>query len=164
MPRLVPLALLAALMLGCAETKPSASGPAKDKKDDHDHSDHGSTLADFGPHHARLAAHIGKDESNLEISFETTDKEPKPVGLPLTGFKATAKREGDEKTYDLDFKPGPKDERKTDKDGECSRFEAEAKWMKPTDKISVTASIDYAGKPRKVEWKEFVPKDAAHKH
>ena len=82
--------------------------------------------------------------------------------LPLTSFTATVKRAGDEKPYELTFKPAPKEERKDDKDGECSLFEAEAKWMKLDDMLSVTTTIDLGGKERKVEWKDFNPKKYAH--
>ena len=166
--RMISFALAAALAAGCDTSKPTkpapAGGPSHDH-DDHSHDRDGMMLEDFGPYHAGLTAHMGKDERNLEIVLETIkDKPPKPVALPLKEFKATAKRAGDDTTYNLVFKPGPKDERKTDKDGECSRFEAEAPWMKPDDKITVTAEIDLAGKPRTVEWKDFSPKKYSHKH
>ena len=165
--RLTPLAFLIAVSLGCGDGKPSGSGAAKPggAPDVHDHTDHDRgklSLADFGPHHAALTAHISKDENNLEILFETQDKDPKPVSLPLSKFTATVKRAGDDKSYELTFEPAPKEERKTDKDGECSHFEAKAPWMKPDDTLAVTAMIDLAGKPRKVEWKDFSPKKYSH--
>ena len=86
------------------------------------------------------------------------------MSLPLSKFTATVKRAGEDKSYELTFEPAPKEERKTDKDGECSHFEAKAPWMKPDDTLAVTAMIDLAGKPRKVEWKDFNPKKNSHKH
>jgi hypothetical protein len=169
MIRLIPLAFLLAVSLGCGGGKPSGSGPAKggDKKDDHDHSDHdrdGMMLEDFGPHHAGLTAHITKEGSELDIVIETTAKDPKPVPLPLTKITAKAKRAGDPKEYDLEFLPDDPAERKGDPAGQCSRFSAKAPWMKADDVLTVTATIDFAGKPRKVEWKDFNPKKYSHSH
>ena len=56
------------------------------------------------------------------------------------------------------------DERKGDPDGKCSRFAAEAKWMKPDDKLTVVLTVEYDGKPKRTTFSDFVPKDAAHKH
>ncbi|HUR54667.1 MAG TPA: hypothetical protein VMZ71_11080 [Gemmataceae bacterium] len=162
--RLIPFALLAAAALGCGD-KPAATQPvAKGGGDGHDHGDHDRgkmKLVDAGPYHAGLTAHMSKDENNIEIVMETQDKEPKPVPLSQLSIMARVERAGD-KTYDITFEPGPKEERKGDPDGKCSRFEAKAPWMKPDDKLTVTAKIEIAGKVREVTWEDFNPKKYNH--
>jgi hypothetical protein len=119
-------------------------------------------LADAGHYHAGLAAHLSTKEGNeLDVLFETADKEPKPVPLPLTGFKATAKT-ADGKEHVLEFEPAPKNERKDDPDAKCSHFSAKAGWMKHADVLTVTATVDIHGKPTPIEWKGFNPKKYAH--
>lgn len=159
---------------GCGDSKPTQPTEikgGKDKKDDgHDHSDHGSgkslledaELPGGKKCHAALTAHLAKDGKHaLEVSFETMEKEPKPVALP-EGTKVTARvtRKGDDKAYELTLTPGPKGERKADKAGECSRFETEAAWLKPTDKLTVTLNIN--GTPKKVVWVDFDVKKYSH--
>ena len=166
MIRLIPLALVAALSLGCGGGKSSGTGAAKSGGDGHDGHDHDRDkmkLVDAGPYHAGLTAHLSKDGNELEILFETVDKDPTPVGLTLTKFTGTAKKAGEDKVYDLTFEPAPKDERKGDKDGECSHFEAKAPWMKPDDVLTVTVNnIEITNKSRKLEWKDFNPKKYNH--
>ncbi len=157
---------------GCAD-KPVAPTEFKSKpKDEHDHTDHDrgttmledATLPGGKKCHAGLTAHISKEHGNeLDVSFETFDKEPKPVTLP-ENVKLTARvtRDGDEMAYELIFAPTEKDERKTDKDGECSRFAAKAPWMKLDDKITVTLSIE--GAPQPTVWVDFNPKKYSHTH
>src|SRR5207302_1437870 len=84
---------------------------------------------------AALTAHLSSKTGNeLDIFFETADKDHKPVPLPLKRFTATAKTaDGGEQV--LEFTPAPKDERKDDPDGTCSHFVATASWMKPEDRL-----------------------------
>jgi hypothetical protein len=64
--------------------------------------------------------------------------------------------------HTLDFEPSEPDERKDDQPGTCSRFTAKAAWMKSTDRLTVTATIEVDGKPHVAEWKDFDPKKYAH--
>ncbi|HJZ59632.1 MAG TPA: hypothetical protein VKE74_32100 [Gemmataceae bacterium] len=129
---------------------------------EHAHERDKMLLADAGNYHAGLTAHLSSKTGNeLDILFETADDAHKPVPLPLTGFTATAKAsDGGEQV--LEFKPAPKDERKTDPDGKCSHFVATAAWMKPDDKLTITATVEIDGKKERIEWKDFNPKKYAH--
>jgi hypothetical protein len=154
--------------VGCAgkSDNPSASGSSGGHGHDHDHDGGDKMLEDAGPYHAGLTAHLSEKEGNeLDIVIETQEKKnPKPVPLPLTEIVAKAKREGDPKEYELKFVPAEKAERKDDPDGKCSRFTAKAPWMKPDDKLTVTATVEIEKKPRDLVWKNFVPKKFSHHH
>lgn len=165
MTRLIPIAL--ALFVGCDTSKPRSTKKVADGHghghghghDDHDHDRGKMKLTHAGEFHVGLTARVGEDESGLEIVIEMGDENnPTPAPQPLKSFTATAKRAGDDKAYELNFEPGPKDGRKTDPDGHASRFEAKAPWMKPDDRLTVTAKINIAGKDRNVKWTDFTPK------
>lgn len=143
-------------------------------KNDHDHGDHdrkGAMLEDIeipggSKCHAGLTAHLSEKEGNeLDIFFESFDKEPKPVAIPMTA-KVTARvtRKGDDDPKNLSFEPAEKDERKGDPDDKCSRFAAKAPWMKPDDMLDVVLSVDVGGQIKKVTFSKFVPKEKAHNH
>lgn len=163
------LSLLAvALLAGCDGGKPTKF-ENKDKGDDHHDHDRGKMkLEDItlpsGACHVGLTAHLSKKEGNsLDVAFETTDKEPKPVFLPANA-KLTARvtRAGDDKPYTLTFNPAPEDERKADPKDKCSRFTAEAPWMKHEDKLDVALTVEADGQVKKVAWTDFNPKKYAH--
>jgi hypothetical protein len=128
----------------------------------HTHERDKMMLADAGPYHAALTAHLSSKTGNeLDVTFETADKDHKPVPLPLTGFTANAKSaDGGEQI--LEFKPAPKDERKSDPDGLCSHFVASAAWMKPNDRLTITAIVEIDGKKERITWENFNPKKYAH--
>ncbi|MDB5308604.1 MAG: hypothetical protein JWO38_2806 [Gemmataceae bacterium] len=167
MPRnlLVLAAFAAVVPAGCDTPKPVA--PATHRADDdahgHSHERDKMLLADAGPYHAALTAHLSSKEGNeLDVLFETADdKAPQPVPLPLAKVTATA-RTADGKEHPLVFEPAPMDERKTDPAGKCSHFVAKAPWMSPADVLTVSATVEIEGKPRHVEWKAFNPKKYAH--
>jgi hypothetical protein len=156
----------AALLAGC-EKKPAAT-EFKGKNEGHHHDEKTTqdvTLPDGKLVHAILSAHLDEKAGNeLDVIFEMHEKDapyPIPINATLT---ARVTRKGDEKEKNLEFKPAEKDERKDDPDGKCSRFSAEAKWMKPDDELTVVLSIEYDGKLKKATYTPFVPKDSAHKH
>jgi hypothetical protein len=163
----VRLAVLAAaaFLAGCSGQS-SAPPPvvAKGESDDHDHShERGKMmLADAGPYHAALTAHLAKDGNELDVFFETTDKDPKPVALAVKSVTATAKRAADGKEFALTFEPAPEAERKGDEPGKCSHFVAKAPWMTAADVLTVTAELTIRAKLAAVEWKDFSPKKYAH--
>ena len=72
---------------------------------EHSHERDRMLLADAGPYHAGLTAHLSSKTGNeLDVFFETADKDHKPVPLPLASFTATAKTsDGGEQV--LEFKP-----------------------------------------------------------
>jgi hypothetical protein len=153
-------------LAGC-DTKPKPS-EFKGGHDDHKHDEKTTrdiTLPDGKLVHAILEAHLDEKEGNeLDLVFENHDKEesyPIPMNAKIT---ARVTRAGIDKEETLEFTPGHKDERKGDPEGKCSRFSAEAKWMKPDDKLTVVVSIEYDGKLKKATYTDFVPKDAVHKH
>jgi hypothetical protein len=149
---------------GCKqESKPTVF---ESKHEEHDHGSHErghEMLADFDTYHACLTAHLSKKEGNeLDIFFETDEKDPKPVPLPLAKLTATATRNKEEKSYTLEFEPSPKDERKGDPDGKCSRFTAKTPWMNSEDMLTVVLTAPIDGKEKKAIWTEFNPKKFAH--
>ena len=159
------LGLGVALAAGCGDKPKASPTENKSKPGDHDHADHGDNVVDATlpggkVAHALLHAHFGAlAGSALEVSFETVDKEPKPVTLPEnTKITATVK-DGDE-SHEVEFKPGPKKERESDAAGQCSRFEAATPWMRPNAKLTVTLTI--AGSDKKVVWIDFVPNKHTH--
>jgi hypothetical protein len=175
LPASLALGLAAALAAGCGDkSQPSGSGAApppaefknKDKKDDDGHEHKGSekdvALPDGKKSHAVLAAHFSKKgEKALEVSFENFEKEPKPVTLPEK-TKLTLRVQRGEKVETVELKPSPKDERKTDPEGRCSRFEGDVDWITPDDKLTVTLAIE--GVEKKAVWVDFDVKKFSHQH
>jgi hypothetical protein len=160
--RALAFALLAVITCGCPAKKPPTT--FESNSHGHSHERDKMLLVDVAgtEYHAALTAHLSSKEGNeLDVSFETADDPPKPVPLALATFKATAKT-ADGKEHELVFEPAPKDERKDDPDGKCSRFSAKAGWMKPEDVLTVTATVPINGKPASIAWKDFNPKKYAH--
>jgi hypothetical protein len=158
------LLVLAVLIGGCKpESKPTVFESKHDEHEQHSHDRGKMMLADFGAYHAGLTAHLSSKEGNeLDIVVETDEKEPKPVPVPQSKLHATASRNGEDKTYTLEFDPAPKDERKEDPEGKCSRFTAKAPWIKHADILTITATIPLNGQEKKVVWVDFNPKKYAH--
>jgi hypothetical protein len=157
----------AGFLAGC-DNKKSTPTEFKGKNEEHHHDDKTTkdvTLPDGKLVHAILTAHLDEKAGNeLDVVFEKHEKDephPIPINAKLT---ARVTRKGDDKEKHLDFKPADKDERKGDPDGKCSRFSAEAGWMKPDDELTVVLSIEYDGQLKKATFTPFVPKDSAHKH
>ena len=155
--------VVAALAAGCGGgAGPVASTSREAGGHGHSHERGKMLLADVGPYHAALTAHLSSKTGNeLDIFFETADADPKPVPLPLAKLTATAIT-ADGKQYELAFEPSEPDERKDDPPGKCSHFVAKAGWMKPDDVLSMRATVEIDGTPRRVGWKDFNPKKYAH--
>lgn len=166
------LGLGVSLAAGCGN-KPQASSTENKGKpggggDGHDHGEHtggetDATLPGGKKCHAVLSAHFSKKgEKALEVRFEDFAKPPAAVTLPENTKVSLRVQRGEEfKTVEL--KPGPKDERKTDPAGQCSRFEGDADWLKPDDKFaSVTLTIE--GADKKPVWTDFEVKKYTHSH
>lgn len=162
--RMILCLMSATLVLGCDAAKPEAKvvqGPVDAQP--HTHERGKMMLADAGPHHAALTAHLAKDGNELDVFIETDGDEPTPVALPLAQIVAKAKRSGDTKEYKLVFEPAPPDERpKSEAIGTCSHFVAKAPWMTRADVLTVVAEFEVKGKIRKVIWGEFSPLKFAH--
>jgi hypothetical protein len=162
------LGLASVFLIGCGD-KPAQPTEYKGKGAGHGHEhehDRGKEMLEDvalpgGKRcHAALTAHISaKGEHALEVSFETFEEDPNPVTLPENTKLALRVDRGME-TFTLELEPGPKDERKTDPAGQCSRFEAPAKWLKPDDKLTVT--LTFAGSDKKTVWTDFDVKKYSH--
>jgi len=159
---MVLFALVGVFICGCKpENKPTVFENKHDEHEHHSHERGNMMLADFGPYHAGLTAHLSKKEGNeLDIVFETVDEKPQP--LPLAKLTAKASISGEEKTYTLEFEPAEKDERKGDPDGKCSRFTAKAPWMKHEQMLTVVLTAPLDGQEKKAIWTDFNPKKYAH--
>src|SRR5262245_174296 len=109
--------LIILALAGCGQQAGQHAGSpsvvTKNAKDHgHVHERGKMLIADAGPYHALLTAHLSsKDGHELDIFFETVDsKSPKPVPLPLESF--TAQGTAGEEAKELKFEPAPKNERK----------------------------------------------------
>jgi hypothetical protein len=160
--------LVGLLLAGCTGGKPTQF---KNEPHDHSHDRTDAMLEDIelmsGKYHAGLTAHLSKEpgQHELDVFFETMENPPKAVPIPLTA-KVTARvtRAGDDQAYTLEFKPTEKAERPTDPEGKCSRFSAEAPWMKPEDKLDVVLTVVIDGQAKKCTFIGFVPKEKSHHH
>ena len=173
--RIITLAMLGLGLVGCSSTQSTsiAAKVFKSKKEhdhDHEHSRADAMLEDMilpdgTKCHAGLSAHLDPNGNELDLFFESLDKEPKPVAVPesvqITG---RVKREGDDKPYSLSFHPAPSSERPTDPAGRCSRFSASAPWMKGEDKLTVVITVEYEGQFKRVTFADFVPRKYVHQH
>lgn len=159
---ILSFALAATALCGCPKPQPTQTFPSEPGHDDHEHERDKTMFVDAGPYHAGLTAHLHEKEGNeLDITFETIEKEPKPVPLDMKSIQAVA-RTADGTEHKLTFEPAPMEERKGDPEGKCSHFVAAAPWMKPDDMLNVTAAATINAKPATIEWKQFNPKKFAH--
>jgi hypothetical protein len=148
--------------MGCGTDPAEPATHREQPQHGHSHERGKLMLADIGTYHAGLTAHLSSKTGNeLDIVIETADEAHRPVALPLAKLVAKAKTAAGQE-HTLDFEPSEPDERKDDQPGTCSRFTAKAAWMKSTDRLTVTATIEVDGKPHVAEWKDFDPKKYAH--
>ncbi|MEX2286230.1 MAG: hypothetical protein WD648_04015 [Planctomycetaceae bacterium] len=171
--------------VGCDSSKPTPPSPtpkpgatdhskadheAHEGAHSHDESDHGHDpvrdnmlIADAGPYHVLLRAHLAAEGNELHVLFETPDvKNPKPMPIPVASFGAEATA-GEGESQTLKFEPAPAEDRpKDEKAGTFSQFIAKAPWMKPDDNLLVVATFTVDGKELKARWKEFVPRKYTH--
>jgi hypothetical protein len=155
--------IVCVLVLGCQpEAKPSVF-ESKHGEHGHSHDRDKMMLKDYGKIHVGLTAHISKKTGNeLDLVFETEDKEPAPAPQPFSKLIAKATRQGEDKSYELVFEPAEKEERKDDPEGKCSRYTAKAPWMKPDDMLTVRLPIDLNGQEKIILWVDFNPLRYAH--
>jgi hypothetical protein len=168
------LILSFATIAGCSsrdkEPNPAtlASAAKHDHPHDHDKDDdddeHPENVQHAGPYHAKLTFHLSAKEGNeLDLHFETVGK--KPYALTFDKLTAKAKREGDDKEYDVTFEPAPADERpKDEKPGTCSHYVAKAPFLKETDTVTVTMKVVIRERERTVRWQNLEVKKYSHKH
>lgn len=134
-----------------------------DKAPGHSHVRGKMLIADAGPYHALLTAHLSAAGNELDIFFETpVDKDPQPAAIAIDSFVAQATA-GEGESQTLTFEPAPPEERpKGEKAGTCSHFVAKASWLKPDDDLLVVAKFTMDGKEVVARWKNFNPKKYAH--
>jgi hypothetical protein len=160
------LCVLALFAVGCSRSSVPVPVTAATGTAGHGHSHTRDKMlaADVGKYHAWLTAHLSSKTGNeLDIFFETGEKQPKPAALPLSSFTAKATRAGDDTVHELRFEPAPADERpKGEAAGTCSHFVAKAPWMKPDDVLTITADVEINGRVRQAKWAKFEPKKYAH--
>lgn len=162
--------LALALAAGCSDRPPgpppvvTARGSSHADGPGHTHERAKMLLADAGPYHAALTAHLSaRDGNELDVFFETAEKDPRPVAVPFDSFSATATRAADGKAFDLMFGPAPEDERPKDEEpGMCSHFVAEAAWLAPDDELTVTTAVEINNRKVTITWVKFNPKKYAH--
>jgi hypothetical protein len=178
-PKFLMLAAAAGLF-GC-DSKPSATTTKDDhghthgpgdkhaEPDDADEHVRGTMMIEHaGPYHCGLTAHLDpKDGNELDLTFETVGKEPKPIALAVAKIVAKVARKDDPKTYDITFEPAPAKERPADeKPGTCSHFVAKAPFVTPTDILTVSFKVVVRDKERAVTFDGFDVKkfSETHKH
>src|SRR5688572_27977065 len=125
----LPTCLSVALALGCQGGRgPSPAQHAADEAD-HPHVRGKMLIADAGPNHALLTAHLSaKAGHELDVFIETADKAARPVALPVEKFSAQVTVDGGE-PRELTFEPAPPAERPKDEaPGTSSHFVAKAPW------------------------------------
>jgi hypothetical protein len=156
----VSLALLAFALCGCPVPRQPAT--FQSESDGHSHERGNKLLADAGPYHAALTAHLSAKEGNeLHVFFENTDTPPKPAQMPRINIKALA-RTADGTEREVEFEPAPKEQRKDDPDGSCSHFVAKAPWMKTEDVLTVRGAAMVQAKLVPFAWKDFSVKKYSH--
>lgn len=171
------------LVAGCGGSKSGPSSPAPatgapaepDHHSEVGHDDHGDAghghsnvrgqmmIADAGPYHVLLTAHLSKGGNELGIFFETSEAQnPQPVAIALGSFEAQATG-GEGESQTLRFEPARPDERPAGgKSGTYSHFVAKAPWMKPDDELLIVARFTVNGQELVARWKDFVPQKFAH--
>jgi len=167
--RVICFGVLAAMIALAGCEKNPAPTKYEGKHDDHDHDQKGKKLEDIElpdgtKCHAGLSAHFSAlAGTELDVLFETTDKEAKPISIPLNAkVSARVTRKGDNEPKTVEFKPAKIDERKTDPKDRCSRFSADVPWMAPRDSLDIVVSVEYDGKLKKCTFSGFEPQKYAH--
>lgn len=162
--RLLGVLLAATFVLGCG--KHEAHTPTTHRETEqpgHSHERDKMLLADLGPYHAGLTAHLSsKTGHELDVFIETADAAHTPVPLPILRFSAKASAAGAKGERELMFEPAEMDERKDDPPGKCSHFIAKAPWIDPDAPLTLAATIEANGKPEVVQWRSFLPRKYAH--
>lgn len=158
-----PVVLLLAGCSASSSTAPSIRSAPVEQEHGHSHERDKMMLADAGPIHVALTAHLAKDGNELDIFLESADKNAMPHALPLASIVAKAKRVGDAVEQTLTFEPAPADERpKGEPEGKCSHFVAKAGWMTRDDILAIICEIEIDGKKHTASWTDFVPGKFAH--
>ena len=158
--------LIVVLATGCTQSSTTPvtirTSPTV-QEHDHTHEREKMLLADVGPHHAALTAHLSKVGNELDIFIETAGREPKPFAIEQANIIAKGKRVGDPMEYVLTFDPAPAEERpKNEPKGKCSHFVAKAAWLTRDDVLELICEIEIDGKKHLVKWSEFVPRKFAY--
>ncbi|MBP3960548.1 hypothetical protein J8F10_35435 [Gemmata sp. G18] len=152
-------------LAGCGT--PPASPPAvppKEEHGEHTHERDKLLIADAGPYHALLTAHLSKTGHELDVFFETADAAASPVAIPIGSFTAEVQiRAGEGGVKKVEFKPAPLNERPAGEGSDrCSHFVAAVPWIDPDVPLRVTFEFTVDGKKVSARWNDFVPRKYAH--
>ncbi len=168
MLRLIFLTLLAAAA-GCggqtSSSAPTARDPAApDTRDGHSHEKGKMLIADFGPYHALLTAHLSKNGHELDVFVESAGAAPHPVALPVEVLAGSVQiRRTDGTVREVEFRSAPADERPLgEAGGTCSHFVAKVPWLEPDTEHRVIVEVEVEGKKLTGRWNSFVPRKYAH--
>lgn len=163
MKRLFLGAAVALAGCGSPPVTPPAAAPGP-HAGGHSHERGKMLIADAGPYHVLLTAHLSRAGNELDLFFETADAAAEPVALPLGSFTAEIQvRAGDGGVKDVEFKPAPANERPPGEGpGRCSHFVAAVPWLDPDVPLRVSVEFAADGKKRKARWNDFVPRKYAH--
>lgn len=154
--------LMGLLSAGCGggSDKDKAGGKT-DKaaaKDGHDHAhDHGPGTLNVGKLHVNLRAYTALGE--LEISFETHAHKVAPQDAP--SFDVQVRLDGGE-FQKVSFQPAPKEGRKDDPEGRCSRFLGKVPGLDKAKKVTAAAKVALDGKEETLEWRDVDPEKLKH--
>lgn len=164
------MALCFLTLLGCDKAPPAysvQSTPTQDSSDPtpvHTHERGKMLIADAGPYHALLTAHLSKNGNELDVFFETSDKSAKPVAIAVQGFSATIQvRIGEGELKKVEFRPAPAGERPAGEAPErCSHFVASVPWLAPDVPLRVTIELPLNGRAETIRWNDFLANKYAH--
>jgi len=160
----VPFVMEYKAIIGKAHGNPAKHDDHKTGKEHgHSHERGKMLIADAGPYHALLTAHLAAAGNELDIFFETpVNQDAQPMAIAVESFQAQATT-GDGESQTLTFEPAPPDERPAgEKPGSYSHFIAKAPWMNQADDLLVVAKFTVDGEKFVARWKNFVPAKYAH--
>ncbi len=161
--------LLLAAAIGCGgpanpTVPPTGTAPTATEPATHSHERGKMSLADFGPHHALLTAHLSKAGHELDLFVESADAAARPLALPLAAIAATVQvRKADGEVRRVEFTPAPAGERPPgEAAGTCSHFVAKVPWLDPDAEHRVIVEAVIGSEKVSARWNGFVPRKFAH--
>jgi hypothetical protein len=167
--RIFRILLLATGVMGCRQNPPevttSPASPIEESasQSGHSHVRGNKLLADVGSYHALLTARLSKEGHRLDVFFETTTRNPKPVALPLIVLKATVQiRAADGGVKEIEFVPATDSERPPGEPaGHASHFVAKTPWLNPDAEHRVIIRVRLDGEDEEARWNNFIPRKYA---
>jgi hypothetical protein len=130
----------------------------------HSHEKGKMLIADFGPYHALLTAHLSKSGHDLHLFVESAGADANPVAIPVELLQGRVQvRRADGGVREIEFRPAPADERPPgEAGGTCSHFVAKVPWLEPDTEHRVILETEMGGEKIIGRWNSFVPRKYAH--